>query len=253
MKPANKYKFLKTYKNVHEPKKSLRQYLEVMKHLNDLNTTSYQIANITEIPRGRIKAWKNGATPDYIKALKKALDKKWIDLDYDEKNFRLLNKLASWVFSGGSITREYYQPVFSIETKKQQKEIKQILSELGLKHRLVHHREKERATEARLKQNSSILGRILYSMGAPIGKKNQEKEITLPSYLENPLCPRKVKKDFVDIYLMNRGTYDKQRNILRFREERNKKYLKQLKNLLTTTLKKPVRLSDKNIYIKNYK
>jgi len=156
------------------------------------------------------------------------------------------------VFSGGSISRGY-SPTFSIEDEKKKELFIEIAEELDLDYRFVREDEEGRVAEACIKEDSTRLGRVLHILGAPVGSKSKKAEIKLPQYLKDEDCPFDVKESFLKIYLMNRATERKGKDIASLREERNKKYLTELKELIEEVLDVEATISEYNIYFSKRK
>lgn len=229
------------------PYEFVKQYKEAMDIHRKTGLKSSAISSRLEgVPRGRIRTWIEGGKPDILRGIEKARDCGWLDLDYDDEEFRSLNKLVAWVFSGGSISEENYTPIFSVESPKKQNEIEKIFEELDVDFEIIYR--DGRGTEAKLKEGV-ILGRTLSALGAPTGNK-AEKNLSLPVYLDNALY--QVKRDFAYIYLLNRG---QDRGSERGRgvgiaEKRSDEYLGEIADLLREfTDRGKVSISDKNVYI----
>ncbi|OKY78284.1 MAG: Inactivated LAGLIDADG family endonuclease and N-terminal HTH domain [Candidatus Methanohalarchaeum thermophilum] len=244
MDPISEKDFMETYSRYDKPTDILKEYRETMNHQNK---SSYKLSRELNIPRGRIREWKSGSKPDFIKGLEKARKLELVDIGFSSDRFREINKLVSWVFSGGSINK-WYAPSFSIENKQKQKLFQEIAGELGFEYELIRENKADKATEARLKNHQSIIGRALVALGAPIGTQKTN-GLTLPTYLKNKKCPIEIKKDFTGIYLINRGFHDRDNGMIRFREKRSKEYLKELCNLFKEATNKKVSLSEKNLII----
>lgn len=101
-----------------------------------------------------------------------------------------------------------------------------------------------RADEVRPTDDASVLGRVLAVLGAPVGPK-AEQRLSVPAYLEN--APAETRERFVREYLENRATTHP--HIVRFREERNDSYLRELGALIEDVSGGPVTVSGKNIHL----
>ena len=210
---------------------------------------SSAIANALNLPRGRIRPWvEDDARPDCVRGMETAENRGWLPLGFDSDSFLALNQLVAWVFSGGSINANYV-PAFAATTESSQDVIATVFEKLDLPFRLERLNEKGRATEAVPEVDASVLGRVLSCLGAPVGVKNDRRQLSLPTYLE--YAPPAIRRTFVHIYLMNRGVRRQRENTrIQLSEQRSESYLDQLASLIRTVARdERVIVSGTNIYL----
>ncbi|OKY77520.1 MAG: Inactivated LAGLIDADG family endonuclease and N-terminal HTH domain [Candidatus Methanohalarchaeum thermophilum] len=167
----NKKELAETYKRYQDPISTLKKYKK-SQEMDKLS--SYKISRELDLPRERVRQWKNGSKPKFIKSIEVAEENNWINLSYRSKNFKTLNRLVSWIFSAGSIAKKTYNPIFTIKHHQKNTFIK-LMDTLGLQYKFIREEKSDKATEARIKKNSSLIGRILWKLGAPRGNKSKKK------------------------------------------------------------------------------
>lgn len=195
---------------------------------------SAAVASSLELPRSRIRSWVDAnGRPDPVRGLEIAADNGWLTHSWDDPTARALNILVAWVFSGGSISADTYQPRFAVDSAAATSAISSALNTIGIDER---HRNssKHRGSEIVPADNASTLGRILTAWGAPTGDKNKKKPLSIPEYLTD--SPSNIVEDFVRVYLANRAIVRTDRNdLLQIIEKRPTTYQQELKNLFKTT------------------
>lgn len=227
-----------------DPWPIVEQYWDVMDYKSrHPNKGSAAIASALELPRSRIRTWLDGGQPDAARAIDVARRKGWIEIGSEEPPFEALNALVANVFSSGSIAVETFAPGFALDPTRRQLHIVDALEAVGVEYDIVDDRD-GRADEARPKQNGTILGRVLAAMGAPVGRKGEQR-LELPAYLDD--APDAVRETFVLCYLENRAT--EYNEILKFREERGDGYLRELAALIESVTGERVTVSEKNVVL----
>ncbi len=225
---------------------ALEQYRRVTDYASrHPNKGSAAIASALELPRSRIRTWTDdGGAPDVARGIDTARKHGWLDLSYDDRKFTALNALVANVFSGGSIAESYYRPAFALNHRGDDSHVVDALELADVDYEIVTR--DGRADEARPTTDGTVLGRVLVTLGAPVGSKT-EGRLSLPAYLDD--APEHTRETFVYCYLENRATRDEGRNTLKFREERSKAYLESLAELIKSVADGPVTVSEKNIHI----
>lgn len=84
-------------------------------------------------------------------------------------------------------------------------------------------------------------------LGAPTGTKNTSASITLPTYLDD--APESIRREFVDVYLKNRGQRYDHKATIHFREDRSTGYLDALAALIADVSGERVTRSDRNVIV----
>lgn len=205
-----------------------------------------KIARALDLPRSRVRPWLNGSTPDPVRAIQAADEHGWLETDFQDRTFRGLNVLVAWILSGGSLNANYV-PQFAISSSNDEERIDAAFDVVGVDYDFLRGGDLQRATEYRPLEDASVLGRVLWVLDAPLGRKNEQARIVLPNYLAD--APGRIRRDFVVTYLCNRGHIDDGNGVLRFREDRSDQYLTDLSELIHETTGEPVNLSEKNIIV----
>lgn len=205
-----------------------------------------KIARSLELPRSRVRPWLNGSTPDPVRAIQAAEKHEWLEPDFSDRTFKGLNVLVAWILSGGSLNSNYV-PQFAISGEDDERRIDAAFEAVGVDYDFLRGGDLQRATEYRPLEDASVLGRVLWVLDAPLGRKNEDARIRLPNYLAD--APRRIRQDFVATYLNNRGHVSEDNGVLRFREDRSDQYLHDLAELIHETTGEGVRVSEKNVIV----
>jgi hypothetical protein len=198
---------------------------------------SQAISTRMEIPRGRIRAWENGAMPDVVRGINTARNQGWLECDVDGETFAALNRLVAGVFSGGSISAELYEPSFSAPDSAVEAQLRADLEFLGAGCKLVKSNSGN-VEEFRAERDTTVLGRVLVSLGAPRGPKAETVD-RLPSYLDD--APVSIQKAFVRVYVANRGVHIADKNMVQIMEQRPDRYSDALASLIDSVVDVEVR------------
>ncbi|ELY40861.1 hypothetical protein C497_02222 [Halalkalicoccus jeotgali B3] len=84
-------------------------------------------------------------------------------------------------------------------------------------------------------------------LSALTGTKNIDATITIPAYLEG--VPESIRREFVDVYLRNRGHRYDHKATIHFREEPSTEYLNALVALIADVSGERVTRSDRNVIV----
>ncbi|OAQ54800.1 hypothetical protein HTG_04330 [Natrinema mahii] len=227
---------------------TVEEYRKIMRYASKHPQKGSQaVATATDTPRSRIRTWiDEGGTPDVIRGLETAQEYGWLEAEYSDPEFKGLNALVANVFSGGSIAQQDYRPSFALNHRGKDSNVVDALKLTGIDYQFVHIDDHDRADEVRPTENAPVLGRILATLGAPVGQKAKQ-DLSLPTYLDN--APEDVREKFVYCYLENRASKRDSRNTIRFREQRSESYLRSLTALIESVANGPVTISEKNIHI----
>jgi len=230
-----------------DPWDAVEDYQRTLEYAADHpNKGSQALSTALELPRGRIRTWvDDGGRPDVVRGVQIAEGNGWLTGDYDAQEFRALNQLVAWVFSGGAIN-ENYVPSFAVDDAERT-DVTMHLGVLGLDYRVDRADDAGRATEIVPTCNASVLGRTLVAMGAPAGVKNEYADVSLPPYLDD--APARIRSDFVDVYLQNRGQRHPDKATMTVREERPAAYLDELAELFERVANEPVTVSEQNVIL----
>lgn len=215
---------------------------------------SQALSSRLELPRSRIRAWvrkpddeQKPARPDVIRGIQIAEGHNWLPAHYENETFSALSRAVAWVFSGGSIDTKWYVPLFTTAGENQLRDLESILTELGTGCRVSRETESSRAAEYRPAQDASVLGRVLSLLGAPIGTKNPDAPIYLPDYLHE--APTSIQREFIEVYLQNRGQRYAEKATVHFREDRSVDYLHDLADFIGDVSGERVTVSNRNVIV----
>lgn len=208
---------------------------------------STAIANRFDLPRGRVRPWLDGSMPDAARAVQTAEQLSWIDVGPESDTFRGLNVLVAWVFSGGSILRGNWTPYFSVDSDGDERILDAAAELVGVTLDFTRSGESGRGRELRAVEHGPVLGRTLVVLGAPRGEKSERLDIRLPAYIET--APERVRREFVQVYLNNRGQQQPDSDVLRFRESRSTHYLNSFARLVQELTGERVSVSERNVIL----
>jgi len=208
---------------------------------------SQALATQLGVDRNAIREWVDGdSVPNPVRAIQTADRRGWLDLDYDSPAFEPLNRLVAWVFSGGSIDTERNVPVFVINASSDADALQADLDALGVGYTAAHADDPDRSTEIQPAEDAAVLGRVLSILGAPVGSKSGT-DISLPAYLKD--APTNIRREFVDVYLSNRGQRHPDKATMTLRETRSQQYLNDLAALFEDVAGAPVNVSEQNVIL----
>lgn len=244
--------FTRTYsENTYEsPLERLRTYERVMQAAAEHpNKKSGALSSVVELPRHQIKTWvDSGGKPDVVHGVEIAQDQGWLNVGVESKRFDALNTLVAAVFSGGTIS-DRFEPAFSPDRQSITfTRVKDALNHLGCGTKIRGEDDNpDRPVEVLPENHASVLGRILVALGAPHGAKNSEADITLPEYLDD--CPQYLCRDFVEVYVWNRGQRAGDGDTVQILEERPEEFHEELGALIEGVVNGPVYIRDKGVSI----
>jgi hypothetical protein len=207
---------------------------------------SQRVASHLGLPRGRLRGWiDEGGKPDAQRGLERANEYGWIDVNASSRTFDGLNRLVAQVFAGGSITADTYAPWFAIPSDDVQQRLTEACRAIGADYEIVREHKSDQATELRIRDIGSILGRVLAALGAPVGEKARNDDITLPAYLDE--VSQWHRLDFARIYVQNRGAQYDTKDTISIREDRSQEYRDEVASFLENTIGESVTSGDQDI------
>ncbi len=204
------------------PLDALEAYREYEREWANTSLGSHAISTRMELPRGRIRTWKQGGKPDVVRGVETARENGWIECEPESDDLSALNRLVAGVFSGGSISEDVFTPSFSVPDGSVEAQLRADLETLGAGCRMVMSNSGN-VQEFRPKSDSSVLGRVLVALGAPAGQKTGVDR--LPSYLYGSTATSELRESFVRVYVSNRAVSREDRDFHQIREERSDRYL----------------------------
>jgi hypothetical protein len=223
------------------PYERLEAYERVMEGAAEHpNKGSSALSSIVELPRNQIRTWvDSGGKPDVAHGVHIAQDQGWLDADVESERFDALNTLVAAVFSGGTIS-ERFEPAFTPDRESVTfARVNDALDRLGCGTKLRGDDEDpDRPVEVLPDTNASVLGRVLVALGAPHGAKADETDISIPDYLDD--APQHVARDFVEVYVWNRGQRPGNGETVRIIEQRPQQFREELGALIERVVDGPV-------------
>ena len=202
------------------------------------NRGSSAAASALDLPRGRIRPWiDDSARPDPVRTVQRAEDHGWLDLEWGIEPFTGLNVLVAWIFSGGSIARNFV-PRFAIGDDADEADLATAFEAIGLDYRR-RDREPGRAIEIEPAEAGTTLGRLLAALGAPQGVKNRTSSLALPAYLD--VAPFETRLAFARTYVRNRAVRrpDRTRQPVQVKEDRSATFRRALSSFLCDVVGHP--------------
>ena len=226
----------------------VRDYHAVLDfHARHPDRGSTAVASALDLPRGRVRSWLDGSVPDPVRGIQRASARGWIDVAPESRRFRGLNALVAWVFSGGSIDSQWFVPRFVVDRAATRARLDRAFDAVGVEYDFIRSASAHRAAEFRPVEDGAVLGRVLAVLGAPTGAKNERSPIAVPAYLEG--APDVVRREFLQVYLGNRGQRHPGRATITFREDRPSRYLDALAALVRRTAGERASVSEKNVIV----
>ena len=217
---------------VKSPIEAIEAYEEYQREWASSELGSQAISTRMELPRGRIRTWKEGGKPDVVRGIKTARENGWLECPVDGETFGALNRLVAGVFSGGSIFDPSFEPSFSTPDSVVETQLRADLEAIGAGCKKVMSNSGN-VEELRPKKDATVLGRVLVALGAPQGQKAKQID-RLPLYLDD--APLSVRREFARVYVSNRAAERSGRDFVQIQEERSEQYLNSLERLLNSVV-----------------
>lgn len=154
----------------------VREYDAAMRwHAAHPQQGSYVASRALDLPRGRLRAWFDGAKPEAVRAIDTAESRGWLDATPGDLTFEGLSVLHAWILAGGSIAQDTFVPSLAVGPADPGGLARDAFAATGIRSRRVNESTAERATEIRPDgPGRSHLGRFLHGvLGAPVGDKTQ--------------------------------------------------------------------------------
>ncbi|MFC6951937.1 hypothetical protein [Halorubellus litoreus] len=225
---------------------------------------SHAVATALELPRSRIRPWVDGdAKPDPVRAIDTARDLGWLDVDVDTDLGHAWTRLVAWIYSGGSLAADSYQPRFYARINENRGFVKSemdvlatALDAVGLNYRVIERTEKapeamfgdERVNEIVVDEHVTLFGRCLAAAGAHTGRKTTEAPAHLPEWLFD--ATPETRAVWCRAVVLNRGTMREYEPVLAIKEERAESYHDDVERLFTElTHPDLVSRSGHNLYL----
>jgi hypothetical protein len=142
-------------------------------------------------------------TPLVVKGLRVARERGWLNIESTSERFRAFNQLVAWIFAGGGLAKEVFTPLFSADDHLTLAALHQLLHWANIPYRVREPEQPHHALEISPREDASVCGRVLHVLGAPRGVKAQQKNISLPAYLN--VVSKEHQRDFARVYVLNRA------------------------------------------------
>jgi hypothetical protein len=229
----------KTYEGGYhdDPWELVEQHRRVMEYTAEHpQKGSSAVANALNVPRSRIRPWmESDSKPDPVRAVEIAEANDWLDFSFGEPSFNALNVLVAWIFASGSITVDIYRPGFIVDNPQQEHCLQNSFSTVGITEvRRTRTKTRKRATEIFPTQHASVLGRLLYVLGAPVGTKHSERDFSLPEYLTDAPWDTKFEWARTFVWLRSTAVENGSELTIQIREERSESYQTEMRGFLNS-------------------
>ncbi|MFC4357759.1 hypothetical protein ACFO0N_07330 [Halobium salinum] len=208
---------------------------------------SYAVASALDLPRGTVRQWiERGSKPDPVHAVETADELGWLDVPSKDATGRALNLLVAGIYSGGSVSKSFV-PTWTIDREPVELLLSTALEQAGSGAKRIDRMSDSRATELAPAEHASVLGRLLVTLGAPQGTKNESTVTDLPEYLES--VERRVHVEFAKMYILNRATSLEGKDTLQLNESRTTLYKRELAEFLSMVAGEPVRATKNGVVV----
>lgn len=164
------------------------------------NAGSQRIASALELPRGRVRPWKNGSIPHPVRGIQVAETNDWLPLEESSDVFEPINRLAAWMCAAGTIKATTPVPYVRVNDADRDR-LEDLFTAVGLETETTHV-ENTRSTEIRPREDGAVFGRLLLTLGLVTDDDHLE---TVPPYLERVSAD--ARRNFAQTYLYARGDY----------------------------------------------
>jgi hypothetical protein len=141
--------------------------------------------------------------------------------------------------------RDTYRPYFAVDSDDAFDRTIVACQLVGVDYEITHADTVGRATEIRISTDGAILGRILTVLGAPLGEKANQDDLSLPDYLDD--TGQHLRLDFARTYVLNRGVVHDDKATLTISEDRPQHYQDEVAVFLEDTLGETVTSGDATI------
>jgi len=242
--------FARTYSHSEDPAAVVdlyHDYQQVRAKYPDAG--SNKLATKLGVKRSMIRKWvDDGAVPYVVQGLQTAETRGWISMAFDSVEFRVINRLVAWVMSSGSINGERWDVQFVVDDDRARERLEAALTMLDL-----DGQEYDEAgtgingTLIGVGTDGSVLGRVLYSLGAPKGDEKRRPDVQLPPYLDR--TPDGIRRAWLTEYLKNRRREQHGDPWISFGEDRPTSYQRQFVELVEDVTGATASASGTDIYV----
>jgi hypothetical protein len=221
-----------------------RRVLEYASHNPDKG--SQAVSTAVDLPRGRIRPWLDGSRPDVVHGIQTAESHHWTADTATSKTTLGIVQLAAWLLSAGSLRVDDTARIRFTLTPDTRDQFDEVAANVGVDYDVIRDDDSpdsnQRATEATITTDSSVLGRVLLAMDLPTGTKSTDGPRRLPSFVDD--LDDDLKSAFVETYLRNRGTPSETSDVMTIQEERPDSYLRDLAEIFRDVSGESVTATD---------
>jgi hypothetical protein len=187
--PPTERAFASTFRRTETP--GGYRYHQCYQATLDREDSRATLATELGVPESTIQSWRRGSRPYATNALEQAHERGWFPSSAESETATSLTALLTWVLARGTL-RETYYPVFRLSTPAQQERFASIAETLTLSYTTVYENNADRSTEIRPTVDGSLLGRILYALGAPCRGEPQTTVLLPPLAYHYPCHAQQV-------------------------------------------------------------
>ena len=169
--PPTERALASTYRRTQTPRgyRSVQLYNEVVESNQSRTALANQYPDLTE---AMIQSWRRGHKPYAQRALTTARELGWLTPAPESEIASGLTALLAWIMARGSVRPDTHYPIFPIESPAEQTLLEELGDELGIPFHVVRREDDtKRSTEMRPSEHGALLGRVLRTLGAPLGRK----------------------------------------------------------------------------------
>ncbi|AUV84133.1 hypothetical protein C2R22_21365 (plasmid) [Salinigranum rubrum] len=224
------------------------QYLLVVEYADrNPEATWTDAATTFGLPPNRVKRWYNGRKQTVVRQIETADALGWFDASWNSEIGRAFNLIIAGILSGGTLSQSFEVRITIDDDLDDatRNSIETAFEVLCGKTKLVSENDPQRATMIEPAEHNLLLGRALYVLGVPKGRKT-EAEFTIPEHLSNhPECQR----EFVELYVALRGSVS-EKGTIDIREERSQTYLQSLAVLIETVTGESAKVRENGVFLR---
>ena len=191
-----------TYLFYPDPWETIQQYYNVLDYHARREAGRQKIANVFEIPEGRVRGWiddENPSKPDPLRGVELAEAKGWVPLCEDSDRFPAINRFVGELYARGHISDDYV-PILVVSEDDDPNRARELFQSVSLEAITAHDETPHHSLEVRPRHGGSVFGRVLACLGVPI---SDEAPAELPWYLDKA-C-EETRAVFLDQLLTSRG------------------------------------------------
>jgi hypothetical protein len=169
--PPTERALASTYNRFQTPSgyQSVQLYVQVKESDQSRTALANQYSDLSE---AMIQSWRRGHKPYAQRALTTARELGWLTPAPDSEIALGLTALLAWIMARGSVRPDTHYPIFLIESPAEQTMLEDIGDDLGIPFHVVRRDDDtKRSTEMRPSEHGALLGRVLRTLGAPLGRR----------------------------------------------------------------------------------